>query len=133
KVEDPQSDKPKDKKAADEIRDSFVKIFPFLLLMWLVAGAIQPAVDLTAGEEERGTMETLLISPAERVEIVAGKFLATTFFAYTPVLWNVVWLTGGAVAGGYALGYPVVYLPGLLGCLVVGVPLAMLFSAVSLA
>ena len=81
-VADPQADKPKEKKAADELRDVFARVFPFILMMWLVAGAIQPAVDMTAGEKERGTMETLLISPAERTEIVFGKFLATTAFAF---------------------------------------------------
>ena len=34
-----------------------------------------PAMDLTAGEKERGTMETLLCSPVARVDLVLGKFL----------------------------------------------------------
>jgi sodium transport system permease protein len=132
-VDDPQSRKPKEKRAADELRDAFARVFPFILMMWLVAGAIQPAVDMTAGEKERGTMETLLISPAERGEIVAGKFLATTAFAFASVVWNVLWVGAGAVALGVAFGSPVVNLPGLVGCVVLGVPLAMLFSAVCLA
>ena len=132
-IDDSGSRKVKAKKAADELRDSFVRVFPFILMMWLIAGAIQPAVDLTAGEKERGTMETLLISPAERTEIVAGKFLATTFFAFASVLWNVAWLTAGAIGLGQLFGYPVVYLPGLLGCVLVALPLAMLFSAVCIA
>jgi|SRR5579883_2898255 len=132
-LEDPQSKKPRAKKAADEIRDSFARVFPFILMMWLIAGAIQPAVDLTAGEKERGTMETLLISPAERTEVVAGKFLATTAFAFASVVWNVVWLTAGALGIQAVLGFPVLNLPGLIGCVALGVPLAMLFSAVCLA
>jgi sodium transport system permease protein len=132
-VVDPQQDKPKGKKAADELRDTFARVFPFILMMWLVAGAIQPAVDMTAGEKERGTMETLLISPAERTEIVFGKFLATTFFAFASVVWNVLWLTGAALLIGGLLGFPVVNLPGLVGCVVLGLPLAMLFAAVCLA
>lgn len=78
-------------------------------------------------------METLLISPAERSEIVLGKFLATTVFAFATVLWNVLWLTGGAIFLGYLFESPVVYLPGLIGCVVLGLPLAMLFSAISIA
>ena len=132
-LEDPQTKKTKAKKAADELRDSFARVFPFILMMWLIAGAIQPAVDLTAGEKERGTMETLLISPAERTEIVAGKFLATTAFAFASVVWNVVWLTGGALGAEAVLGFPILNLPGLVGCVVLGIPLAMLFSAVCLA
>jgi sodium transport system permease protein len=132
-VEDPLTKKPKEKKAADELRDVFARVFPFILMMWLVAGAIQPAVDVTAGEKERGTMETLLISPAERTEIVAGKFLATTGFAFASVVWNVIWLTGGALGTEWLLGFPIVNLPGLVGCVLLGLPLAMLFSAVCLA
>jgi len=132
-VEDPQKAKPIEKKTAEELRDTFVRMFPFILFVWVVAGAIQPAVDLTAGEKERGTMETLLISPAERSEIVLGKFVAVTAFGFTSVLWNVVWLSvAGALLGGF-LGFPVIYVPGMLGCLVMGLPIAMLFSAVSLA
>ena len=132
-VADPQADKPKEKKAADELRDTFTRVFPFILMMWLVAGAIQPAVDMTAGEKERGTMETLLISPAERTEIVFGKLLATTAFSFASVVWNVLWLTGAALLIEALLGFPIVKLPGLVGCVVLGLPLAAFFSAVSLA
>lgn len=132
-VEDPQADKPRAKKAADELRDTFARVFPFLLMMWLIAGAIQPAVDMTAGEKERGTMETLLISPAERSEIVLGKFLATTAFAFASVVWNVIWLAAMAILAEQFLGNPIISLVGMAGCLVIGLPLAMLFSAVCVA
>jgi sodium transport system permease protein len=132
-LEDPQTNKPKGKKAADELRDTFVRIFPFVLIMWLVAGAVQPAVDMTAGERERGTMETLLISPASRTEIVGGKWLATTAFGFLSVCWNVTLMTVGAIIMEKVLGFPIVNLPGLLGCMLFGLPLAMLFSAVCLA
>jgi sodium transport system permease protein len=132
-LEDPQTNKPKGKKAADELRDSFVRVFPFILIMWLVAGAVQPAVDMTAGERERGTMETLLISPASRTEIVAGKWLATTAFGFLSVCWNVTLMTIGAIVMEQVLGFPIVNIPGLLGCMAFGLPLAMLFSAVCIA
>ncbi len=132
-IVDPQADKPKGKKAADELRDTFTRVFPFILIMWLVAGAVQPAVDMTAGEKERGTMETLLISPAERSEIVVGKFLATTAFSFASVVWNVMWLTGAGVVVEAALGFAILNYAGMLGCVVLGLPLAMLFSAISLA
>lgn len=131
-LDDP-SKKPKKELAAKELRDSFARVFPLMLMMWLVAGSIQPAVDLTAGEKERGTMETLLISPAERSEIVLGKFFAVTFFGFSSVVWNVICLTAAAVFGERVIGEPIVNMPGLLGCVVLGVPIAMLFSAVSLA
>jgi sodium transport system permease protein len=132
-LEDPQTNKPKGKKAADELRDTFVRVFPFILMMWLVAGAVQPAVDMTAGERERGTMETLLISPASRTEIVGGKWLATTAFGFLSVCWNVTLMTAGGVIMEQVLGFPIVNLPGLLACMLIGLPIAMLFSAVCLA
>ena len=132
-IKDSLTDKPREKRAADELRDTFAKVFPLLLVMWLVAGAIQPAVDMTAGEKERGTMETLLISPAERIEIVLGKFFATTMFAFASVVWNVLWLTGGALIMSALLKFPVVSLPGLAGCVVLGLPMALFFSAVCIA
>lgn len=128
-LDDPISKKPAAKKAADELRDTFVRTFPFILIMFLVSGAIQPAVDTTAGERERGTMETLLISPASRREIVVGKWAATTLFGFASVIWNVVWLAGAAFVMQLVLGSPIVNLPGLLGCVVLGLPLAMLFAA----
>ena len=42
------------------------KILPFVLFIWALTGAFYPAVDLCAGEKERGTLETLLSSPALR-------------------------------------------------------------------
>jgi sodium transport system permease protein len=132
-IDDPRAAKPAEKKAADELRDSFARSFPLILVMWLVAGAIQPAVDLTAGEKERGTMETLLISPAHRSEIVLGKFLAVTIFGFASVLWNVVCLTIAALVAQGFLKYPIINLPGMAGCVLFSLPIAMLFSAVSIA
>lgn len=55
-------------------------ILPYMLMIMALTGAMYPAIDLTAGEKERGTMETILVSPASRGEITAGKFL-TVFTA----------------------------------------------------
>ncbi len=132
-IEDPQTQRPPEKRAADELRDLFARIFPFILTMWIVAGATQPAVDLTAGEKERGTMETLLISPANRSEIVLGKFFAVTFFSFGAAAWNAVWLTVSGIALERFLGFPILNLPGMLGCLILALPTAMLFASVSVA
>ncbi len=51
-------------------------ILPLIMVVMLGVGAFYPAVDLTAGEKERGTFETLLSTPATKLDIVAGKFLA---------------------------------------------------------
>lgn len=64
------------------------RMFPFLLVMMALTGAFYPAVDLCAGEKERGTMETLLISPASRAEIALGKFLAIFLFSIASTVVN---------------------------------------------
>ncbi|WP_199608872.1 ABC transporter permease [Flocculibacter collagenilyticus] len=48
---------------------------PYLLIPLCLMGATYPAVDLGAGEKERGTLETLLITPIPRTSLVLGKFL----------------------------------------------------------
>ncbi len=50
------------------------RIIPLLLVMMVVLGAFYPAVDLTAGEKERFTLETLLSSPVRPSEVVLGKY-----------------------------------------------------------
>ena len=45
-----------------------------LFIIFCFLGSQYPAIDLAAGEKERGTLETLLTSPASRLEILAGKF-----------------------------------------------------------
>ena len=66
-------------------------MFPYFFVIFCFLGAMYPAIDLAAGEKERGTMETLLVSPATRQQIVVGKFLVVTasgiFTALTSVLW----------------------------------------------
>ncbi|MEO2045962.1 MAG: ABC transporter permease subunit/CPBP intramembrane protease [Pirellulales bacterium] len=64
------------------------KILPFVLFVWALTGAFYPAVDLCAGEKERGTLETLLASPAQRREIVWGKLLTVMLFSITTALLN---------------------------------------------
>ncbi|MBI4560232.1 MAG: CPBP family intramembrane metalloprotease [Candidatus Hydrogenedentes bacterium] len=50
-------------------------ILGVIMVIMLGLGAFYPAIDLTAGEKERGTFETLLSTPATKHEIVTGKFL----------------------------------------------------------
>ncbi len=61
-------------------------IIPYLIIMMCLAGSIYSAVDLTAGEKERGTMETLLCSPVARVNLVLGKCLMVLTVSLVAVL-----------------------------------------------
>jgi sodium transport system permease protein len=51
------------------------RFLPMLLIMMTLLGAFYPAIDLAAGEKERGTLETLLTAPVPAGQIVAGKFV----------------------------------------------------------
>ena len=50
-------------------------IVPYFVILLCLTGAMYPAMDLTAGEKERGTIETILCSPVSRTHLVLGKFL----------------------------------------------------------
>jgi sodium transport system permease protein len=50
----------------------------YVVVLLMFSGGMYPAIDLTAGEKERRTLEVLLSSPAGRDEIILGKILATT-------------------------------------------------------
>ncbi len=118
------------------------KLFPTLLVVMAITGAFYPAIDVGAGEKERGTMETLLICPASRTEIVTGKFLTVMGFSLTTALLN---LLSMGFTGKYMLemaGTPrlsplgnVSFPPAsaLVWLVLLAVPLAALFSALSLA
>ena len=67
-------------------------MFPYFFVIFCFLGAMAPAIDLAAGEKERGTMETLLVSPASRLQIVLGKFLVVTASGIFTALASVVWL-----------------------------------------
>lgn len=65
---------------------------PMIVAIWTASSAIQPSIDLTAGERERGTMEALLCTPAARVELLYGKWVAVGVVAATSVLFQLVGL-----------------------------------------
>lgn len=50
-------------------------MLPYIIIILCMTGAMYPAIDVTAGEKERGTMETILCCPVGRTELVLGKFL----------------------------------------------------------
>jgi sodium transport system permease protein len=53
---------------------AFGGIIGYMVILLCMTGAMYPAMDLTAGEKERGTMETILSSPISRMHLVLGKF-----------------------------------------------------------
>jgi sodium transport system permease protein len=57
------------------------KALPLMILLMVLLGAFYPAIDVTAGERERGTLETILTSPIARIDLLLGKILAVTVLA----------------------------------------------------
>ena len=116
------------------------KLFPALLIIMSITGAFYPAIDLCAGEKERGTMETLLICPARRTEIVLGKFFTVMCFSVATAVLNLIsmGMTGkhmasmmrGPMATGAAMEFPPLH--ALIWIIVLLLPLAAMFSALCL-
>ena len=57
------------------------KALPLFVVLMVLLGAFYPAIDVTAGERERGTLETVLCSPIRRVDLMLGKVLAVATLA----------------------------------------------------
>ena len=73
---------------------------PYLIIILCFSGAMYPAMDLTAGEKERGTMETLLCSPVARVDIVLGKFLMVLTGSLSAMFFMLISMGATAAIGG---------------------------------
>lgn len=124
---------------------------PYLIIILCFTGAMYPAIDLTAGEKERGTMETLLCSPVSRMDIVLGKFLMVltgslsamcimlVSMGVSAAVGGSLMVGGSAVKVGAAAGaakkaavmIPTIDPAGLFGVLAMVLPVAVLFSAVA--
>ena len=66
------------------------QFLPMLLLIFIFTGSIYIAIDITAGEKERKTLQTLFISPVKTREIITGKFLAVFTVGLISALMNVL-------------------------------------------
>lgn len=127
----------------------FGGIVPYLIIILCFTGAMYPGMDLTAGEKERGTMETLLCSPVGRSSLVLGKFLMVLTASLAAMVLSLVSLgvtaglmgmllpAGGAkatAAAGSAKAagtmIPMIDPVGILGVVAMVIPVAVLFSAV---
>jgi sodium transport system permease protein len=125
-------------------------MIPYLFILLCFTGAMYPAMDLTAGEKERGTMETILCSPVARIDLVLGKFLmvltaslGTVVFSLTSMILSFV--IGGSLFASSGAGVavkkaaanmetiPMLDPVGVLTVLAMVLPVAVLFCAVLLA
>ncbi|GAA0540435.1 hypothetical protein GCM10009098_04990 [Rheinheimera aquimaris] len=101
--------KPVDAKKVDtadkreNIGEKFGAVIAYILVPLCLLGASYPAIDMGAGEKERGTLETLLICPISRISIVLGKFLTVLTTGLVGAMITVgsfgIW---GAIIGSFA-------------------------------
>jgi len=68
---------------------------PYMFILYCFMGAMYPALDLGAGEKERGTIETLLTSPAGRMEILLGKFGVISLSGFLSAISGIIGLFVG--------------------------------------
>ena len=67
---------------------SLAALIPLILVLMTVTGAVYPAIDLTAGERERGTLETLIAAPVPRLGLLMAKYVAVLAVALLTALVN---------------------------------------------
>jgi len=109
-------------------------VLPLLFIVMIITGSIYPAIDMTAGEKERSTLETLVGMPVRPIEIISGKFLAVATLALGNAALNVasfavtLLLLPGLKAANFQLPWSALPLTLLLL-----IPLALLFAGLLLA
>ncbi len=79
-------------------------ILPYLVIILIFVGAMHTAVDITAGEKERGTLATLLVSQLSRLEIVSGKYFSVMVISAISMLLGMVGLSIAFLVPAYLLG-----------------------------
>jgi sodium transport system permease protein len=67
---------------------SLAIVLPLILVLMTITGAVYPAIDLTAGERERGTLEALLASPVSRLGLLMAKYIAVVVVAQLTAIVN---------------------------------------------
>jgi ABC-2 type transport system permease protein/sodium transport system permease protein len=118
-----------------DVGDALVAVIPLVLLLMTITGAVYPAIDLTAGERERGTMEALIASPVPRFGLLLSKYVAVVSVASLTALANLgaMWITLTATGLGQLLlgesGFSLALVGLLLPLLVI---FASFFSAILL-
>ncbi len=113
------------------------EILPLILILMTITGAIYPAIDLTAGERERGTLESLMACPVPVIDLIVGKFLVVTTVAILGAALNLGSVTATVYFGGFdkviASTGGQVPIAKMLFILAALIPFAVLMSAIMIA
>ncbi len=115
---------------------SLTTLFPLILILMTITGAVYPAIDLTAGERERGTMETLIAAPVPRLSLLLGKYVAVMTVALLTATANVIAMSITVLSTGLGkllFGEPGMQLGTVIQVFALMILFAAFFSAVLLA
>lgn len=82
----------------------FASFLPMMILMFIFLGCMNVGIDITAGEKERRTLQTLFTTTAEHHEIVAGKFLAVVSVGIVSAIMNILSLVIAMNIQAYLMG-----------------------------
>ncbi len=69
-------------------------VLPFMLIISLLMGTMYPAIDTTAGERERGTLETILTLPVTNRQLIVSKFITVAVIGMISALLNILSMGG---------------------------------------
>ena len=108
---------------------------PMVIAIWTASSAIQPSIDMTAGERERGTLEALLCLPCSRMQLLAGKWLAVATITSAGVAMQIGGLLFAIsfLASSSIIGMPTISLTSILLLLSAVVIFAIMVVAFELA
>lgn len=114
-------------------------MLPYIIIILCMTGAMYPAIDVTAGEKERGTMETILCCPVGRTELVLGKFLMVLTASVGTVVLSLLSMgatlqlakrvLAGSAPRGALQNVATIDIGGLAGVFLMLLPVAVMLSA----
>lgn len=122
----------------EKLGEALGGMLPYMVIPFCFLGALYPAIDLGAGEKERGTLETLLLAPVSRLQLVLGKYLVVFTTGLVSATLSLVAIGGWFAIEGPKLAGELSEIVGAIGALDLAlvwlmlVPTTAMFAAVLL-
>ena len=115
-------------------------VLPFMLIVSLLMGTMYPAIDTTAGERERGTLETILTLPVTNRQLIVSKFITVAVIGMISALLNILSMGGIALymyeimelqtdMGSFDMAK---FIPAILVCMLAVLAFSLFISAVTM-
>lgn len=115
-------------------------VLPFMLIISLLMGTMYPAIDTTAGERERGTLETILTLPVTNRQLIVSKFITVAVIGIISALLNILAMGGIALymyeimdmqtdMGTFDIGK---FVPAILVCVLAVFAFSLFISAITM-